>query len=186
MKLHPILRSRLLHTALVLTAVCLVAWRAWPRVAAALGAGRSGAPAPPLRVTTLRGDSLSLAGLRGQVVLVNFWATWCPPCRAEMPGFEKVYEEKKDRGLVILGIAEDDDGPVPVSAFVVERGITYPIAMYTPATERLFGGINAIPTTFLIDRAGRIRFQVRGSFARPALEQAVDRLLAEPAPRALE
>ncbi len=185
MKLRSIFRSRLLHTALVLAAVSLMAWRIWPRVAAALGAGAAGAPAPALRVTTLRGDSLSLAGLRGKVVLVNFWATWCPPCRAEMPGFQAVYEARKDRGLVILGIAEDDDGPVPVSGFVVRYGITYPIAMYTPATERLFGGINAIPTTFLIDRAGRIRFQVRGSFARPALEQAVDRLLAEPAPHAL-
>ncbi len=185
MKLRSIFRNRVLDTALVLGALCIVAWRVWPQVAAALDAGRAGAPAPALRLTTLRGDTLSLAGLRGKVVLVNFWATWCPPCRAEMPGFQQVYESRKDRGLVILGIAEDDDGPVPVAGFVVERGITYPIAMYTPATERRFGGINAIPPTFLIDRRGRIRYQVRGLFARPALEQAVDRLLAEPAPHAL-
>ncbi len=186
MKLPSIFRSRIFDTALVLAALSVVTWRVWPQVAAAVGAGRSGTPAPALRVTTLRGDTLSLAGLRGNVVVVNFWATWCPPCRAEMPGFQAVYEARKNRGLVILGIAEDDDGPVPVSGFVVHYGITYPITMYTTATERLFGGINALPTTFLIDRGGRIRYQVRGLFARPALEQAVDRLLAEPAPRSLD
>ncbi len=70
---------------------------------------------------------------------------------------------------------------VPVSVFLVERGITYPVAMSTIDTERLFGGVNAIPTTFVIDRAGRIRYQVRGIFARPTLERTVDRLLDEPA-----
>ncbi len=102
-----------------------------------------------------------------------------------MPGFQAVYQEKKDSGLVILGLSTDDDGPIPVSVFLVERGITYPIAMSTIATERLFGGIDALPTTFLIDRAGRIRYQVRGIFARPALEEAVDGLLAERPPRNL-
>jgi len=154
-------------------------------VAAALGTARTGSPAPALNVRTLRGDTLSLAGLKGKVVLVNFWATWCPPCRAEMPGFQSVYEEKKDRGLVILGLSTDDDGPVPVAGYVVVRGITYPIAMSTLDTEHIFGGINALPTTFLIDRAGRIRYQVRGIFARPALDEAVERLLEEPAPHGL-
>jgi len=182
MKLAPIFRSRIFDAALLLAVLGLFGWRAWPQVAAALGAGRTGDPAPALSVRTLRGDSLSLAGLRGRVVLVNFWATWCPPCRAEMPGFQAVYNEKKDSGLVVLGLSTDDDGPVPVSVFLLERGITYPIALSTIATERLFGGIDALPTTFLIDRAGRIRYQVRGIFARPALDQAVERLLAEPAP----
>ncbi len=182
MKLSSLFRSRAFDTALVLAVVCVLAWRAWPQVAAALGAGRAGAPAPALSVRTLRGDTLSLAGLRGKVVVVNFWATWCPPCRAEMPGFQSVWEQKQSQGLVILGLSTDDDGPVPVSGFVVQRGITYPVAMSTLETEHLFGGINALPTTFLIDRAGRIRYQVRGIFARPALDEALDRLLAEPAP----
>jgi len=185
MKIQSILRSRIVHAAFVLVILGGVGWRVWPLLASAAGVGHAGSPAPALSVRTLRGDTLSLAGLRGKVVLVNFWATWCPPCRAEMPGFEAIYDQKKDSGLVILGLSTDDDGPVPVSGYIIQRGITYPIAMSTIATERLFGGIDALPTTFLIDRDGRIRYQVRGIFAGPVLEQAVDRLLAEPAPRHL-
>lgn len=183
MKVRPIVRNRLAVAVLIMIVLGIMAWRAWPQVTAALGAARTGSPAPALTVRTLRGDTVSLAGLRGKVVLVNFWATWCPPCRAEIPGFEKVYEEKRQSGLVVLGISTDDNGPVPVAGFLVQRGITYPVAMSSPAIERMFGGIDALPTTFLIDRAGRIRYQVRGIFARPTLDQTVDRLLAERAPR---
>jgi peroxiredoxin len=179
MQIRNLFRNRLLDTGLLVAALTLAAWRFWPQIAAAVGAGRTGSPAPALSVRTLRGDTLSLAGLRGKVVLVNFWATWCAPCRAEMPGFQHVYEQKKDRGLVILGLSTDDDGPVPVAGFVVARGITYPVAMSTLDTEHIFGGIRAIPTTFLIDRRGRVRYQVQGMFTRPALDQAVERLLEE-------
>ncbi len=181
MKVPSFLKSRTFDVLLLAAALGVFAWRAWPQVAAALGTNRAGAPAPDLRLRTLRGDTLSLAGLRGKVVLVNFWATWCPPCRAEMPGFQHVYETRQGRGLVILGISTDDDGPVPVSGFVVARGITYPIAMSNLSIEHTFG-ITALPTTFLIDRAGHIRYQVRGMFTRPAVDEAVDRLLAERAP----
>ncbi len=180
MNLGSLRHSRALDIALVVAALAVVGWRAWPQVAAALGTGGAKTAAPALAVRTLRGDTLSLAGLHGKVVLVNFWATWCPPCRAEMPGFQHVYEARKDRGLVVLGLATDDGSPLPVSIFLVERGITYPVAMSTIETEHLFGGVNAIPTTFVIDRKGRIRYQVRGMFARPTLERTVDNLLAEP------
>ena len=181
MRVPSFLKSRTFDVLLLTVALAVLAWRAWPQVAAALGTHNNGAPAPDLHVSTLRGDTLSLAGLRGKVVLVNFWATWCPPCRAEMPGFQKVYEARKDRGLVILGISTDDDGPVAVSGYVVARGITYPIAMSNLSIEHTFG-IQALPTTFLIDRSGRIRYQVQGMFVRPALDRAVDQLLAESAP----
>lgn len=177
-----ILRSRYFDTFLLVGALGVVTWRFWPVMAAALGTNRTGDPAPELAVRTLHGDSISLAALRGKVVLVNFWATWCPPCRAEMPGFQHVFEQKKDRGFVVLGLASDDEGPITVSEFLLARGITYPIAMASRQDERRFGGINALPTSFLIDRRGRLRYQVRGIFPRPALDQAVDRLLAEPAP----
>jgi cytochrome c biogenesis protein CcmG/thiol:disulfide interchange protein DsbE len=181
MRIRFLRHSRILDAIVLVGALGFLAWRAWPQVAAALGTSRTGAPAPALSVRTLRGDTMSLASLRGKVVLLNFWATWCPPCRAEMPGFQKVYQEYHDRGLVVLGLATDDGSPVPVSVYLVEHGITYPVAMSSIPTERMFGGINAIPTTFLIDRAGRVRYQVRGIFARPALDEAVKRLLAEPA-----
>ena len=158
-------------------------YRMWPQVAAAFGVASASAQAPALRVTTLDGDSLSLEQLRGKVVLVNFWATWCPPCRIEMPGFQRVYEKKRDAGFAIVGLSTDATGSAAVRAFLAERGVTYPVAMANGQAVRDFGGVNLLPSSFLIDRQGRIRHEVRGMFTSVALEQAVDRLLAEsPAP----
>ena len=153
--------------------------RMWPQVAAAFGVRSASAQAPSFELTTLDGQQLSLASLRGKVVLVNFWATWCPPCRIEMPGFQRVYEAKRDKGFTIVGISTDAVGSGAVADFVRERGITYPIAMATGAVVQDFGGARTLPTSFLIDRDGRIRNEVKGIFASVILEQAVDRLLAE-------
>ena len=156
-------------------------YRMWPQVAAAFGVASASAQAPSLRVATLDGDSLSLDALRGKVVLVNFWATWCPPCRIEMPGFQRVYDEKKNAGFTIVGLSTDATGSAAVRAFLAERGVTYPVAMANGQAVRDFGGVSLLPSSFLIDRQGRIRHEVRGMFTSLALEQAVDRLLAEPA-----
>jgi peroxiredoxin len=96
-----------------------------------------------------------------------------------MPGFERVYEAKRAKGFTIVGISTDAIGSRAVADFVRERGITYPIAMATGAVVQAFGGARTLPTSFLIDREGRIRNEVKGIFTSVALEQAVDRLLAE-------
>lgn len=160
--------------------VGFLAVRIWPQVAAAIGATSGGATAPPVHLTTLAGEPISLENLRGRVVLLNFWATWCPPCRYEMPGFQKVYDAKRERGFVVLGVSLDATGRDGVANFLQERGITYPVAMATGKIVNDFGGVNLLPTSFLIDRQGRIRNEVRGVFTQIALHQAVDRLLAEP------
>jgi cytochrome c biogenesis protein CcmG/thiol:disulfide interchange protein DsbE len=160
--------------------LALLAWRVGPQAAAALGVGAPDSDAPALAVTTLDGDHVSLAGLRGQVVLVNFWATWCPPCRMEMPGFQRVWDSRRERGLVVLGLSHERGGEPGVRAFLGERGITYPVAVTGPEAAEAFG-VRALPTSILIDRQGRVRHRVEGFFAEPALRQAVDRLLDEPA-----
>jgi cytochrome c biogenesis protein CcmG/thiol:disulfide interchange protein DsbE len=164
--------------------LALLAWRVGPQAAAALGVGAPDSDAPALAVSTLDGDEVSLAGLRGQVVLVNFWATWCPPCRMEMPGFQRVWDSRRERGLVVLGLSNERGGEPGVRAFLAERGITYPVAVTGPEAAEAFGGVRALPTSILIDRQGRVRHRVEGFFAEPALRQAVDRLLDEPAPAA--
>lgn len=180
-KRRPRLSLELLGWVLLLG---FIGWRLSPQVAAALGLGASGGAdaerVPPLALQTLQGTPLSNADLQGKVVLVNFWATWCPPCRLEMPGFQRVYEAKKDRGFVILGISTDNAGPAAVQAFLAERGITYPVAMATPTVVSDFGGVQALPTSYLVGRDGTIRQRVTGIFAEPALRLAVDRLLDEP------
>lgn len=155
--------------------------RVAPQLAAAVGWSRSGPEAPDVRLTTLDGRAISLGGLRGQVVLVNFWATWCPPCRVEMPGFQQLYDAKHDQGFTVLGISTDQTGRDHVAAFLRERNITYPVAMATSEAVTRFGAANVLPTSYLLDRQGRIRYTVQGVFTKLALEQAVNRLLAEPA-----
>lgn len=160
--------------------LAFLGFRLWPQVAAGLGVASSASrQAPDYQFTTLSGDTASLAGLRGKVVLVNFWATWCPPCRVEMPGFQRVYEDRKDEGFVVLGLSTDMRGEDQVREFLAARGITYPNAMARGSIGRDFGGSNMLPTSYLIDRQGRIRNEVRGIFTSVALDQAVSRLLDE-------
>ena len=172
------IRPRFEMLAWIALAVFL-GYRIWPQVAAAFGVASANAAAPPFALATLDGGTITSEQLRGKVVLVNFWATWCPPCRVEMPGFQAVYQEKRDRGFVVLGISTDAGGSDRVRTFLRDRQITYPVAMATPSVVRDFGGANVLPTSFLIDRQGRIRNEVKGAFASFALGQAVDRLLDE-------
>ena len=165
-----------------LAVVGILAWRAWPQASAAVGIARGELPVPDVALTTLDGQRLSTADLRGQVVLVNFWATWCGPCRVEMPGFQDVYDSRRERGFTIVGVSQDVGTPDLVRHFIRERDITYPIVAGTPDLERAFGGISLLPTSFLVGRDGRIRHVVRGVFLEPTLAAAVDRLLEEPSP----
>ena len=161
----------------------VLVWRAWPQASAAIGVARGDLPVPDVAFTTLDGARLTTGELRGQVVLVNFWATWCGPCRVEMPGFQDVYESRRDRGFTIVGVAQDVGSPDLVRQFVGERGVGYPIVSGTPEIERAFGGVRALPTSFLVGRDGRIRHVVTGIFLEATLASAVDRLLAEPIPQ---
>lgn len=131
----------------------------------------AGDAAPELRLPLVDGDTASLADYRGRVVLLNIWATWCPPCITELPSMQRVYERYADRGLEILAVAVDldpgerqADGRVvgAVSEFVDRFGLTFPVALDpTGGTERLLE-VNYLPTTFLIDRQGRIRVREVG------------------------
>ncbi|HEU4990294.1 MAG TPA: TlpA disulfide reductase family protein [Gemmatimonadaceae bacterium] len=173
--------------ALWVALLAFVGHRIWPQAAAALGIASSPAPAagnagPQFALTTLDGEAVTSQELRGKVVLLNFWATWCPPCRLEMPGFESVYNLNKDRGFIVLGVSMDGADPAAVRQFLADHHITYPVAMATQPVVQTFGNVNLLPTSFLIDRQGRVRNQVQGVFASVALDQAVKHLLDEPAP----
>lgn len=106
-------------------------------------------------VTDLDGKTITAGALRGKVVLVNFWATWCPPCRAEIPDLVDLQAKYKD-DLVVVGISEDEAPIDTVRAFVAEHKVNYFIAMTTPELAKVFRGVSALPTTFVIDREGQI------------------------------
>jgi cytochrome c biogenesis protein CcmG/thiol:disulfide interchange protein DsbE len=118
------------------------------------------------------GKPFKLSDLKGKVRLVDFWATWCPPCREEIPGFIELQKKYQSKGLEILGVSVDRGGPAVVNAFSKEHGINYTSLMSEQSVESAFGGIRSIPSTFLIDREGNIVKKYLG--ARPIEEFEAD------------
>jgi peroxiredoxin len=124
--------------------------------------GRTPAMAPDFSVVDVAGKTVRLSALRGRVVLVNVWATWCPPCRDEMPSMERLYRELRGPDFELLGVSEDDGGIDGVRSFARDLGVTFPI-LYDP--QRQVGtryGVWGYPETFVIDRSGRIVERVIG------------------------
>lgn len=155
--------------------------RLLPHVGALLGV-RTGAPdAPAAAVTLLDGRPLALADLRGQVVLVNVWATWCAPCRVEMPLLEQTWRRHRAAGFTLLGASVDRGDPAAVRAFLAERGISYPVAIVGADVIQALGVVG-YPTSILLGRDGRVRHRVMGPIGPLTLEPAIRRALAELAP----
>lgn len=139
--------------------------------------GVTGKLAPAFTLgTPVGGKSVSLSDYKGKVVLVNFWATWCPPCRQEVPDFVKVQQELRPKGFEIVGISLDD-GPDPVVGFVEEQKVNYAVAMGNNEIAQQYGGVRAIPTSFLLDREGKIVKQYQGAIDADTLRQAIQPLL---------
>jgi thiol-disulfide isomerase/thioredoxin len=150
-----------------------------PHLAAFLGIETGARSTPAYTVRTLDGATLTADSLRGRVVLVNFWATWCPPCRVEMPALQSMAARHREAGLVVLGLSVDRGPADDVRRFLAERGIDYPVAIVGPEVERAFGGVRGYPTSFLVDRTGKVRHQALGPLAMLSFEPAVRRLLEE-------
>ena len=112
-------------------------------------------PAPAFKVDTLDGKPLSLADYKNKVILLNFWATWCGPCRSEIPDLVELQNEYKDQ-MQVIGLVVDDDDEDAVKKFAEKYGINYPIAMVTDELRTEYGGIPALPTSFLLDEEGRV------------------------------
>lgn len=133
--------------------------------------------APPLTGATANGAAIDLAALKGKVVVVNFWATWCPPCRAEIPDFISVYGEYKSKGLEIVGVSLDEGGWSDVTPYVQRSKINYPIILGDRRVARTWGGIQAIPTTFIIDKQGNIAVSHVGLMSKAQLLEKIKPLL---------
>jgi cytochrome c biogenesis protein CcmG, thiol:disulfide interchange protein DsbE len=141
--------------------------------AESFGAGAVGEPAPALVVETVSGQPFDLAQQRGKVVVVNFWATWCPPCRAEMPALDAVYRRYKDRGLVLVGLSADgrhEAKQVPE----VMKAFAYPAAILREAKTNGFGSPKLLPETFVIDSQGIIRAVLTGADDKPLTEKQLE------------
>ncbi len=122
-----------------------------------------GSPAPPFRLMDLQGKSVALSDFRGQVVLLNFWATWCGPCRVEMPAMEALYQAMHDQGLEILAVSVDQQGMAVTKPFQESMGLTFPILHDSDYQVGLEYGARTLPMTYAIDRKGIIRHRIFGA-----------------------
>ncbi|MBI2755925.1 MAG: TlpA family protein disulfide reductase [Chloroflexi bacterium] len=141
----------------------------------AAGVARVGEPAPSFSAQTLAGTQVSLEDFRGRVVVLNFWATWCGPCRVEMPEFERYQAEMGDR-VAILG-ANMQESPSVIAPFVRQYGITFPILLDESGVLAAPYRVTGLPTSVVLDRSGIIRERVVGPMTRDVLARRVERLL---------
>lgn len=169
--------------ALVLGMIWTVVSRVQPEaVQASPGSvAKEGFTAPDFKLGLLDGGTVTLSELKGKVVLVNFWTSWCPPCRKEMPAIESVYRSYKDLGLVVIGLnLTAQDSKQDAASFVQEIGVTFPIALDLDNSIGNLYRVTALPTSFFIDRKGVIRSVIVGGPMSEALIQSkVEELLRE-------
>lgn len=135
--------------------------------------------APDFTLVDSEGRTVQLASLRGKVVLLNFWATWCRPCGVEIPWFMEFQKEYAGRGLSVVGVSVDEDGWNSVRPFIARLGVNYPVVVGGDEIVQLFGGLDSLPTTLIIDRSGRVAVTHVGLVSRQTYEDDVRAVLNE-------
>ena len=134
-------------------------------------------PAPALALPDEQGATVNLADYKGKVVLLDFWATWCGPCKIEIPWFIEFQRKYKDQGFTVLGVAMDEEGWSIVKPFAEKYKMNYPLLLGNDEAATAFGGVEVLPTTFLIDRQGRIVATHLGLVSKDEFENGIKGLL---------
>ena len=137
-----------------------------------------GKNAPDFTLAKLDGQPVKLSDYRGKAVLLNFWATWCGPCKVEMPWFVDLQKQYGSQGLQIIGVAMDDSGKDAIDKFAHQMGVNYVILQGKEAVGDAYGGVLGLPTTFFIDRNGKIIDSSAGLIGRGEIEENIKKALA--------
>jgi peroxiredoxin len=136
--------------------------------------------APDFTLKDASGAAVKLSDYRGKVVVLNFWATWCGPCKVEIPWFMSFEKEYKDRDFAVLGVSMDDDGWKSVKPYVADKKINYRVVIGSDEVSTLYGGVDSLPTTFIIDRSGRVASVHIGLVSKITYENEITKLLESP------
>jgi len=142
-------------------------------------APQTGFAAPDFTLQSIDGKTYTLSELKGNAVLVNLWATWCPPCRAEMPAIEKMYEEYKDQGFIVLAVnMTTQDDPAKIAPFIQEYGLTFPILLDEKSITASAYQMRSLPSSYFINRAGIIsEVIIGGPMAEALLRTRIEQIL---------
>ena len=161
----------------ILALVAILSWTNCNRGPRSEGSNSKEPPlAPDFTLPQLDGQPLRLSSYRGKVVLLDFWATWCVPCREEIPHFVELQEKYRTSGLQIIGVSLDD-GPEPVRTFYQQFHLNYPVVMGTAKTGELYGGVLGLPIAFVLDEEGRIRAKHIGATSPATIEKEITQFL---------
>jgi thiol-disulfide isomerase/thioredoxin len=146
------------------------------------GHGLIGEAAPDFDLTSLDGKDVKLSSLRGKAVLLNFWATYCGPCKVEMPWFVELQKEYGPQGFQIVGVAMDDASTEDIAKFAKDMGVNYPILLGKESVGLSYGGVNVLPTTFFLDRSGKVVAREFGLQSRNVFVDHIKEALGEGSP----
>ena len=175
---------RVARVILALTTILLISagCSSSPRTvrAASLKPAAERKKAPDFELKDGNGQTVRLSDYRGKVVLLDFWATWCGPCKIEIPWFQEFERQNKDKGFAVIGVAMDDEGWDAVKPFAQQRGINYRLVLGNDKVADLYGGLEALPTTLLIDRGGNIAAVHVGLSGKNEFEDSIQELLKAP------
>ena len=173
--------SFLVFVAIIVALLLFIGFRAarHPNAAASESLDVKGKLAPDFTLDSLNGKPVTLSSFRGQAVLLNFWATWCGPCKIEMPWFIELQKQYGPKGLQIVGVAMDDASKEDIDKFVKEMGVNYPILIGKEAVGQDYGGVNVLPTSFFLDRDGKIVAREFGLQSRSVFVDHIEQALRQ-------
>lgn len=137
----------------------------------------TGHTAPDFELKDIHGKMVKLSDFRGKAIVLNFWATWCAPCKTEIPWFEDLQDKYGNQGLTVVGVALDESSDEEIANYAKEMKINYPVLLGKEETSDLYGGVDALPTTFYIDRNGKIITSIPGLIDRKEIEDYIIRAL---------